>query len=121
MAKRVLMVDDSNSMRTMVAFTLRRAGYDVIEAEDGHQAMALIDGSAVDCVVTDINMPGMDGLELIRQLRASPAHRAIPIVLLTVVTDPAKQEEAEAAGATVWLSKPFHPTTLLDMLGRMAA
>jgi two-component system chemotaxis response regulator CheY len=99
---------------------LRRAGYDVIEAEEGAQALALIGEKGIDGVITDVNMPGMDGLELIRQLRANPRHKALPILMLTTATDVAKQKEGAAAGATEWLGKPFHPTTLLEAVARMA-
>ncbi len=119
MSKRMMIVDDSRTTRSMVAFTLRRAGYDVIEAEEGAQALALIGSNRVDCVITDVNMPGMDGLELIRQLRANPLHKAIPILMLTTATDIAKQKEGEAAGATEWLGKPFHPATLLEAIARL--
>ena len=119
MAKRVMMVDDSKSTRSMVAFTLRRAGYEVLEAENGDQALSVIGGIQVDCVITDINMPVMNGLELIRKMRASPAHRTTPILMLTTATDVAKKEEGQIAGATGWLGKPFLPAHLIEAVARI--
>jgi two-component system chemotaxis response regulator CheY len=118
--KRVIIVDDSRTTRSMVAFTLRRAGYEVIEADDGVQALSLIGKDPIDCVITDVNMPGMDGLELIRQLRASAAHKTTPILMLTTGTDIGKQQEGKEAGASDWIGKPFHPAALLETVARMA-
>jgi two-component system chemotaxis response regulator CheY len=103
----------------MVTFTLRRAGYDVLEAEDGNQALALINGQMPDCIITDLNMPNMDGLELIRRLRASAATHATPILMLTTSSDVAQREEGQAAGANAWLSKPFLPASLLESVARL--
>jgi two-component system chemotaxis response regulator CheY len=120
MNKRVIIVDDSKTTRLMVAFTLRRAGYDVIEANDGAHALSLIGASAVDCVITDLSMPQMDGLDLIRQLRASALHKSTPILMLTTTTEADKQREGLLAGASDWIGKPFHPDTLLETVGRIA-
>jgi two-component system chemotaxis response regulator CheY len=120
MSKRIIMVDDSKATRSMVAFALRRAGYEVVEANEGGQALALLGEAHADCVITDINMPGMDGIELIRRLRADPAYRATPILMLTTATEPAKKQEGQQAGATDWLGKPFHPATLLETVARLA-
>jgi two-component system chemotaxis response regulator CheY len=120
MSKRVLMVDDSKVTRSMVAFALRRAGYTVTEAEDGQHALTVLEGTQVDCIITDINMPVMDGLALIRRLRASPAHARTPIVMLTTATEAAKKQEGQVAGATEWIGKPFHPATLVEIVGRFA-
>jgi two-component system chemotaxis response regulator CheY len=119
MPKRVLMVDDSKTTRDMVVFTLRRAGYEMIEAEDGRDALARLGSAPVDCVITDLNMPVMDGLELIRALRALPAHRDTPILMLTTEDDGARREAGQVAGASQWLGKPFHPKTLLDTIVQM--
>jgi two-component system chemotaxis response regulator CheY len=116
MPKKVMMVDDSRTTRSMVAFTLRRAGYEVMEADDGTQALAAIGGDRLDCVITDLNMPGMDGLELIRRLRASPVHATMPILMLSTATDLEKKEEGRMAGANAWLGKPFHPANLVKMV-----
>jgi len=119
MSKKIIMVDDSKSTRTMVCFTLRRAGYDVVEAEEGGQALALMSGQAPDCVITDLNMPGMDGLELIARLRASQVTCATPILMLTTSTDAAQREQGQKAGANAWLGKPFLPETLVAAVARL--
>jgi len=120
MTKRVIVVDDSKTTRLMVAFTLRRDGYEVIDADDGAQPLALIGTTLVDCIITDLNMPSMDGLELIRQLRASALHKTTPILMLTTATEVDKQREGQLAGASDWIGKPFHPGKLLETVGRMA-
>jgi len=103
----------------MVSFTLRRAGYDVVEAEDGNQALTALGTNRLACIITDINMPGMDGIELIRLLRANPVHGSTPILMLTTATDVARQQEGQAAGATGWLGKPFHPASLIEAIARI--
>lgn len=114
MSKLVMTVDDSRTMREMVSFTLRGAGFEVVEAEDGAQALqALGQGRRVDCVITDLNMPVMDGITLIRRLRADPAYRGTPILMLTTESDDAKKAEGRSAGATGWLVKPFNPEKLV--------
>jgi two-component system chemotaxis response regulator CheY len=119
MSRKVLVVDDSKTTRDMIMFTLRRAGYEVMAAEDGQEALAMLGGNAVGCVITDLNMPVMDGLELIRELRASKAHQDTPILMLTTQTDADKKVLGQQAGATGWLSKPFHPETLVETLKRV--
>jgi two-component system chemotaxis response regulator CheY len=119
MSKRVLMVDDSKATRSMVAFTLRRAGYTVLEAEDGEQAIRTLGEQPIDCLITDVNMPGMDGKELVRRLRESPAHRAMPILLLTTTFDGSQNGQAMQAGATGWLGKPFLPADLIEAVAKI--
>jgi two-component system chemotaxis response regulator CheY len=119
MSKKIIVVDDSKSTRTMVTFTLRRAGYEVVEAENGSQALALVEGQAPDGVITDLNMPVMDGLELIRRLRAGPATRVIPILMLTTSSDVAQREQGQTAGANAWLSKPFLPASLVEAIAKL--
>jgi len=113
MSKRVLTVDDSKTMRDMVAFTLRNGGFTPVEAIDGKDALRVLAGGSVDCVITDLNMPNMDGIELIKALRADPKHRATPILMLTTESDAAKKDAGKQAGATGWLVKPFDPEKLL--------
>jgi two-component system chemotaxis response regulator CheY len=119
MGKTVMIVDDSKSTRTMVSFTLRRAGKQETEAEDGGQALRLLGERAPDCVITDLNMPGMDGLELIRSLRGAVATRATPILMLTTSADTANREAGERGGANGWLAKPFTPATLVEAVARL--
>jgi len=116
----VLTVDDSASMRQMVSYTLRRGGYDVLEACDGVEALALLDGSPVDVVITDQNMPNMDGLALTRALRADARWRQVPILVLTTEGDQSLKQAGREAGATGWLQKPFDPVRLLQVVGQVA-
>nr|WP_196242296.1 response regulator [Azospirillum oleiclasticum] len=117
--KKVLTVDDSRTMREMVAFTLKSAGYDVLEASDGQQALGLIGTNQVDLVIADLNMPVMDGLTLIRRLRAMPAHRSLPILMLTTEADDRKKQEGRTAGATGWIVKPFNPEKLVSVVQKV--
>ena len=112
MAK-ILAVDDSASMRQMVGFTLKGAGYDVTDAADGQQALDIAKTQSFDLVLTDVNMPIMDGITLTRELRALPAYRFTPILVLTTEAGGDKKQEGRAAGATGWLVKPFNPDQLL--------
>ncbi|MGZ5182204.1 MAG: response regulator [Ramlibacter sp.] len=115
----VLTVDDSASMRQMVSYTLRRGGYEVIEACDGVEALALLDRSPVDVVITDQNMPNMDGLALTRALRADARWRRVPILVLTTEGDQSLKQAGREAGATGWLLKPFDPVRLLQVVGQV--
>ncbi len=119
MVKRVMTVDDSKTMRDMVAFTLRGAGFHVTAAEDGKQALALLATNPVDVVITDLNMPVLDGVGLIRALRAEPKWRAVPILMLTTESDSSKKAEGKSAGATGWIVKPFNPEKLIDVVNRV--
>jgi two-component system chemotaxis response regulator CheY len=112
----ILAVDDSASMRKMVSFTLRAAGYDVEEAEDGVDALEKAQVRQFDCVVTDVNMPNKDGITLIRELRALPDYKFIPMLMLTTESGIEKKQEGKAAGATGWMVKPFNPDQLLKTL-----
>jgi two-component system chemotaxis response regulator CheY len=115
MAKTILTVDDSASMRQMIGMTLTGAGYGVLEAGDGAQGLAVARGKSIDMVLTDLNMPVMDGITLIRELRKLPTMTGIPIVLITTESDAQKKSEAKAAGATGWITKPFQPEQLLTL------
>lgn len=119
MAKKVLTVDDSKTMREMVSFTLKSAGYDVIEAEDGKAALDKLNGAKVDAIITDLNMPNMNGFELIRALRANPLYKFTPILMLTTEGDNSKKEEGKAAGATGWIVKPFNPQKLVEVVQKV--
>ena len=119
MAKIVLTVDDSASIRQMVAFTLKSAGYTVIEAEDGQSGLEKAKSNAVNLVLTDQNMPKMDGLALIKALRGLPQYRSTPILMLTTESGDAMKAQGKAAGATGWLVKPFDPQKLLDVVKKV--
>jgi two-component system chemotaxis response regulator CheY len=115
----ILAVDDSASMRQMVSFTLKGAGYDVVEADDGMNALNVARGKKVDLVVTDVNMPNMDGISLIRQLRQLPSYKFTPILMLTTESGDNKKQEGRAAGATGWIVKPFNPDQLLATIKKV--
>jgi two-component system, chemotaxis family, chemotaxis protein CheY len=119
MSKLILTADDSTSVRQMVAFTLKGAGYSVIEAGDGKDALAKAKSSAVQMVLTDLNMPNMNGIELIRALRAEPNYKFIPIVMLTTESQDARKQEGKSAGATGWIVKPFKPEQLLAVVKKV--
>lgn len=117
--KTILAVDDSNSLRQMVVFTLKQAGYDVVEAADGNEALSRAQSQNTDLVLTDVNMPGKDGITLVRDLRALPGYRFTPILVLTTEAGPEKKQEGKEAGATGWLVKPFSPEQLLSTVQRV--
>ena len=119
MSKVIMTVDDSASVRQMVSFTLRDAGYSVIEAVDGNDALSKVSGASIHMVITDLNMPNLDGIGLIRELRVIPACKFIPIVLLTTESQVEKKQEGKAAGATGWIVKPFKPDQLLAVVKKV--
>lgn len=119
MAKKILSVDDSASIRQMVAFTLNSAGYDVIEAADGQEGLEMAQAQEVDLVLTDQNMPHMDGLTLIKSLRGLPTYSKVPILMLTTESGDAIKAQGRAAGATGWLVKPFDPQKLLEVVKKV--
>ena len=118
MAK-ILAVDDSASMRQMVSFTLKGAGHDVVEAVDGVDALSKAKGSQVDLVLTDVNMPNMDGIALIKELRALPSYKFTPMLTLTTESGGDKKMEGKQAGATGWIVKPFSPDQLLATIKKV--
>ena len=119
MAKVILTVDDSASVRQMVRFTLSDAGYAVIEAVDGKDALAKLTNPVVNLVITDLNMPNLDGIGLIRSVRANPACKGIPIIMLTTESQESRKQEGKAAGATGWIVKPFTTQQLLAVVKRV--
>jgi len=119
MPKRALVVDDSATMRQMVTFTLTQAGYQTVEAPDGAEAVKALDTGVFQVVITDLNMPVMDGVTFIREARKHPAARGVPILMLTTESQEQKRQEAKQAGATGWLVKPFNPEKLLSVLEKV--
>jgi two-component system, chemotaxis family, chemotaxis protein CheY len=113
MGKTIMTVDDSASVRQMVAFTLKEAGYDVIEACDGKDALTKMQGRVLDLIITDLNMPNMDGIELIKNVRQDAARKFLPIIMLTTESQGEKKMEGKTAGATGWIVKPFKQEQLL--------
>lgn len=119
MAKTILAVDDSASIRQMVAFTLKGAGYEVTEAVDGKDGLNKAKTKAFSLVLTDQNMPNMDGLTLIKSLRATPSYKTVPILMLTTESGDTMKTQGKAAGATGWLVKPFDPQKLLEVVKKV--
>lgn len=119
MSKTVLTVDDSKMMQHMVGFTLKQAGFDVKQAFDGQNALDVLGSEKVDCIVTDLNMPGMDSLEFIKYLRQHPVHKMTPILMLTNEKDEIKKQAGRDAGATGWLMKPFNTDKLVNTIKKV--
>jgi two-component system chemotaxis response regulator CheY len=115
----IMTVDDSNSMRKLVAQTLAAAGHTVIEATDGQHALELLGSRRIDAFVCDVNMPRIDGLTLVKRLRALPQYKYCPILMLTTEMDAEKKKVAKEAGATGWLVKPFQPDQLLATIKKV--
>ena len=116
---KILAVDDSSSMRQMVSFTLKGAGYDVVEAVDGQDALNKAKSQQFDLIVTDVNMPVMDGITFIKNLRAEPNYKFTPMLMLTTESAADKKTEGKAAGATGWIVKPFNPDQLINTIKKV--
>jgi two-component system chemotaxis response regulator CheY len=114
----ILTADDSPSMRQMIAFTLQNAGYAVIEAVDGKDALERLSSAPVQMLITDLNMPNIDGIELIRQVRALPQYRYVPIIMVTTESEEGRKQQGRAAGATGWIVKPFRAEQLVAVAKR---
>lgn len=119
MKRTALAVDDAITMRKMVAFTLRTAGFEVIEAGDGVEGLKKLAGASIDLIITDVNMPNMNGIEFTRQARAALRGRAVPILILTTESELEKKNQARAAGATGWIVKPFQQDQLLAVVNKV--
>jgi two-component system, chemotaxis family, chemotaxis protein CheY len=119
MGKTILIVDDSESIREVVNFTLENEGYEVLIGVDGKDALKYLDGRKIDLMITDLHMPEMDGIELIKEVRISNDYQRIPILFLTTESQAAKKLEAKDAGATGWIIKPFVPAKLLEAINKV--
>jgi len=119
MGRNILTVDDSASVRMMVAFTLRKEGFEVSEAADGVEALRVLREGGVDLVIADINMPNMNGFDLLRAIRSDDSLRYLPVVVLTTDGQEEKKEEGRRAGATGWIVKPFRPDQLVGVVKRV--
>jgi two-component system chemotaxis response regulator CheY len=120
MSKRILTIDDSKTMRDMLLLTLTDAGFEVLQGVDGEDGLAVLGDQRVDVIITDINMPKMDGYEVIRQLRQNPRHKTTPILVLTTESDSDKRTIARSAGATGWMVKPFDPEGLIAVINKVS-
>jgi two-component system chemotaxis response regulator CheY len=119
MTRTALIVDDSSSVRQMVAYTLRQAGFAILEGCDGADALEKLGEQRVNLIITDLNMPVMDGIEFIRRLRAKPNAKYTPVLMLTTESQMEKKQQGKSAGATGWIVKPFHPDRLLEVIAKV--
>jgi two-component system, chemotaxis family, chemotaxis protein CheY len=119
MAKTILIVDDSASLRQVVAIALRGGGYDVLEAPDGEDALGLLDGRKVHLIISDVNMPRMDGIRFVQALKQLPAYRFTPVIMLTTEFTDEKKQQGQAAGARAWVVKPFKPEQMLAAVQKL--
>jgi len=115
----ILTVDDTASMRQMISFTLHSVGHEVIQASDGQEALKVLEGKKVDLVIADINMPNMDGITLLKSLRALADYKFTPVLMLTTESQEAKRQQGKVAGATGWIVKPFNPEQLLTVVKKV--
>ncbi|MFZ3017822.1 MAG: response regulator [Gallionella sp.] len=119
MAKTILVVDDSMSLRQVVGIALKGAGYDVIEACDGKDALAKLTGQKIHLVISDVNMPNMDGITFVKALKQLPAYKFTPVIMLTTEAGEGKKSEGQAAGAKAWVVKPFQPPQMLAAVAKL--
>jgi len=120
MAKTILIVDDSTSLRTVVKIALERAGYLVLEAGDGKQALAALEKAGkVHLIISDVNMPNMDGITFVKQVKQLPNYKFTPIIMLTTESQEGKKQEGQAAGAKAWVVKPFKPEQMLNAVSKL--
>jgi len=121
MKKTVLTVDDSRTMRAILRNVLIEAGFDVVQADDGMHGLEVLLKASPDVIVTDLNMPRLNGFEFVERVRCDARHRAVPILVLTTECDQEKKDRARRAGATGWITKPFDPEKLMSAIRRVAA
>ena len=119
MAKTILVVDDSASLRQVVAIALKGAGYDVIEACDGKDALSKLTGQKVHLIISDVNMPNMDGITMVKEIKQLAAYKFTPIIMLTTESQESKKAEGQAAGAKAWVVKPFKPEQMLQAVSKL--
>ncbi len=120
MAKLIMVVDDSASLRQVVGIALKGAGYEVLEACDGRDALGKLGGQKVHLIISDVNMPNMDGITMVKEIKKLPQYKFTPIMMLTTEAQDAKKMEGKAAGAKAWLVKPFQPPSLLAAVAKLA-
>lgn len=121
MSKTIMIVDDSASLRQVVRIALRGVGFEVIEASDGQEALEQLDGKKIHLVISDVNMPRMDGISFVKAAKQIPAYRFTPVVMLTTESGEASKEKGRAAGAKAWMNKPFQPAQIVSVVSRLIA
>lgn len=119
MTKTILIVDDSASLRQVVSIALKTAGYEVVEACDGRDALGKVSGKRVHLIISDVNMPVMDGIAFVKEVKKLPEHRFTPVIMLTTESQESKKQEGQAAGAKAWVVKPFQPAQMLAAVSRL--
>ena len=119
MSKTILVVDDSASLRQVVGLALQGAGYAVVEACDGRDALAKLDGRKLNLVICDVNMPNLDGISFVRELKTRANYKFLPVIMLTTESQESKKQEGKAAGAKAWVVKPFQPSQMLDAVAKL--
>ena len=119
MAKTIMIVDDSASMRHVIAMALKSAGYDVLEGSDSKDALSKLTGQKVHLIISDVNMPTMDGITFLKSVKQHPTYKFTPVIMLTTESEEARKREGQAAGARAWVVKPFKPTQLIDAVQRL--
>jgi two-component system chemotaxis response regulator CheY len=119
MAKRILVVDDSASVRTVAGIALREAGYEVIEASNGQEGLARLSGDRIHLIISDVNMPVLDGIGFLKQVKQHPQYKFTPVIMLTTESGEDKKQEGRAAGAKAWITKPFQPQVMLDAVSKL--
>jgi two-component system chemotaxis response regulator CheY len=119
MAKKILIVDDSSSVRTVARMALRERGYEVIEASNGQEALVKLDSERCHLVISDVNMPTMDGITLLKEIKRHPNYKFTPVIMLTTEAGEDKKQEGRAAGAKAWITKPFQPQLLVDAVSKL--
>ncbi len=121
MAKTIMVVDDSASLRQVVSIALKGAGYDVIEACDGKDALSKLNGAKIHLIISDVNMPNMDGISFVKAAKQLSAYKFTPVIMLTTEAGDARKQEGQAAGAKAWVVKPFQPTQMLSAVSKLVA
>jgi two-component system chemotaxis response regulator CheY len=119
MPKKILLVDDSASVRTVAGIALRGAGYEVVEAANGQEGLGRLNGDKINLIISDVNMPIMDGITFLKEVKRHPNYRFTPVIMLTTEAGEDKKQEGRAAGAKAWIVKPFQPQTMLDAVSKL--
>lgn len=119
MSKKILIVDDSSSVRTVARMALRERGYEVVEACNGQEALTKLDGERCNLIISDVNMPVMDGISLLKEIKRHPNYKFTPVIMLTTEAGEDKKQEGRAAGAKAWITKPFQPQLLVDAVSKL--
>jgi two-component system chemotaxis response regulator CheY len=121
MAKTIMIVDDSSSLRQVVAIALKGAGYEVIEAGNGQEGLSKLNGAKINLIISDVNMPVMDGITMVKEIKKMPNYKFTPIIMLTTEAGADKKSEGKAAGVKAWVVKPFKPEQMLDAVSKLVA